>query len=293
MNQFLKKIKSFDIVVVLFCIVTAFIMLLGHKQLQGLAIHFVIRVLFLTIMFFLINAEESKNKTLLFFRNFYPLIFLGFFYSETDYYNNLLFENFDPVLMHLDKVLFNTQLSLEFSKLVSSRWFSELMHLGYFSYYMLIVSIPLLFYIKARGQFEKAMFIIILSFCFYYLIFILFPSIGPQFYFPVEQRHIPKGFLFHEIMSKVLLVGETQTGAFPSSHVGISVIILILMFKNFKNLFATILPLIIILIFSTVYIKAHYVIDILGGFITGFLFYYWSDKIYEELFLKNKTLVKL
>jgi len=260
-------------------------MLFGYYQLHNILHHIFLRILFVAIIFFLIKAEESENKILLFVRNFYPLIFLGFFYSETDYYNNLIFENFDPGLIHLEELFFNTHLSLDFSKYIYFQWFSELMHFGYFSYYILTISIPLIFYIKSYDQFERVMFIIFLSFCFYYLIFILFPSVGPQFYFHVEQRSVPNGYLFHEIMKFIISIGETETGAFPSSHVGMATIYLLLMYKNFKKIFTLILPIVIILVFSTVYIKAHYVIDIIGGLITGILFYYFSNKIYSKYFL--------
>ena len=223
----------------------------------------------------------------MFFRNFYPLLFLGFFYSETDYYNNLIFENFDHALVNIENLLFSTQPSLQFSELISNKWFSELMHFGYFSYYLMIFGIPLLFYIKARDEFEKTMFITILSFCLYYLTFIVFPSIGPQFYFPVEQRIIPDGFLFQKLMDIIIAIGETQTGAFPSSHVGIVIILLIVIRKRFKNLFYVLIPFAIILIFSTVYLKAHYAIDILAGIITGVLFYIISNNIYNRIQLKR------
>lgn len=284
----LKRIKSFDVVVASFCIITGIYMLFGLKKLELVSIHIFIRVLFLFIIVLLINAEKYNTKFILFIRNFYPLVLLGFFYSETDYYNNLIFNNLDPILVNIENHLFGTQLSIDFSQLIPFRWFSELMHLGYFSYYLIILGIPLLFYSRAKDQFNKIMFITINSFCIYYLIFILFPSIGPQFYFPIEQTTVPDGYLFHQIMTLIIHVGESQTGAFPSSHVGMSVIFLIISIRHFKPLLRVLIPVIIILILSTIYIKAHYAIDVIGGFISGFLFYYLSDKIYDK-FIRNNN----
>jgi len=90
-------------------------------------------------------------------------------------------------------------------------------------------------------------------------------------------------------MNLIIAIGETQTGAFPSSHVGIATIFLILTQKYFKKEFFILIPFIIILVLSTVYIKAHYGVDILGGIITGFLFYFLSDKVYDKFFLKMDT----
>ncbi|MCK5028413.1 MAG: phosphatase PAP2 family protein [Bacteroidales bacterium] len=288
MSDLLRKLNPFDIVIVAFCLLTGIYMLFGHARIDHLSIHILFRIITLIIIFLLIKTEDSRNKILHFVRNFYPLILLGFFYSETDYYNNLLFENFDPLLIQIENLLFGTQLSLELSQQIPFQWFSELMHFGYFSYYIITFAVPLLFYLKAPEQFEKTMFIIVLSFCIYYIIFVFFPAIGPQFYFPVEQRAVPNGFIFQKILNLILETGETQTGAFPSSHVGMAVLFLILIGKYYKKLLFTLVPLVIILIASTVYIKAHYAIDILAGLLTGILFYYLSNKIYYKYF--NSTI---
>ena len=286
MYLILKRIKPFDLVIILFCLLTGIYILVGYKQLHDIYIHLLIRFIFLSIIFFLITTENSNNRILQFLRNFYPLLLLGFFYSETDYYNNLIFENFDSTLVQIENLFFGTQLSLQFSKLIPNKWFSELMHFGYFSYYLMTLGVPLLFYLKARRRFEKTMFIIVLSFCLYYLSFIIFPSIGPQFYFPMEQQTVPDAYLFQKIMDIIITIGESETGAFPSSHVGMAIIFLIIIRKRFKNYCFIILPLVTVLILSTIYLKAHYAIDIIAGIITGILFYLLSNKIYNSIFTK-------
>jgi len=286
MSKLLRKLNPIDIIVCLFCVLTGVYMLFGFKQFDNLLFHISLRILILFIIFLLIKTGDSKNRILHFIRNFYPLILLGFYYSETDYYNNLLFENLDPLIVIIENFLFGTQPSLKFSQQIPFKWFSELMHLGYFSYYLMTFGIPLLFYIKAPKQFEKTLFIIVLSFCFYYILFILFPVIGPQFYFPLEQRAVPDGNLFKRIMDIIIEIGETQTGAFPSSHVGMAILFLILIAKHFKKWLYVLIPLVIILTASTVYIKAHYVIDVIAGLATGLLFYYLSQMIYIKFFKK-------
>lgn len=292
MNRIFNRIKPFDLAVILFCILTGLYMLLGCKQLYNLYIHILIRLSFVLLILAFIKFGNSNNKIFQFFRNFYPFLMLGFFYSETDYYNNLIFDNLDYALLNFENLLFGSQPAIEFSKIITYKWFSELMHFGYFSFYLMSFGIPLLFYFKARIKFEKTIFIIILSFFLYYFIFIIFPSVGPQFYFPINQITIPDGYLFQCLMDIIIANFETQTGAFPSSHVGISVILLILTRKRFKVIYNILIPLVTILILSTVYLKAHYVIDILGGIITGFLFYLISNKMYNRfLNLEKETII--
>lgn len=287
MVNILKKLNIIDAVVIGYCILTGIIIALGWNKLENLSLHLLLRIVFIAISLLMISQNDTKNKFILFVRYFYPLIFLGFFYSETDYYNNLLFENLDPYLVKLEQVLFGFQPSLRFSNIFSSKWFSELMHFGYFSYYLLTVGVPLLIYYKLPEHFIKSMFIIIFSFCLYYLIFIIFPSIGPQFYFSVQDTSVPKGFLFDKIMHLIVSNAETETGAFPSSHVGMTIIFLILIWKHHRKYFIILLSISIILILSTVYIKAHYAIDIIAGVISGFLFFYLSRFIYTSINKKS------
>jgi len=283
MNKILFKLKSFDYVIILYSIITAFIIIVGYNKLQNILSHLLIRFTFISIVFFLIYFESSKNRVLLFFRNFYPLLFLSFFYGETDYFNNLIFNNLDNILVNIDHLIFGLQPSLTFSEYFASNWFSELMHFGYFSYYLFTIGIPLLFYIKKKQEFNKTMFIIISSFCAYYFLFIIFPSIGPQFYFQPQKTIVPDGYLFDKIMHFILEFGETETGAFPSSHIGLTVIFLILIWKNFKSYFTILLIPAILLMFSTVYLKAHYAIDIFAGGISGYFLYEISSRLYATV----------
>ena len=283
MNKPLSKLKSFDYIIILYIILTGLYMGFSFNQIENTGYHLISRFVILIFIYLLLNYK-SNHKIILFLRNFYPLLLLGFFYSETGFFNHLIFDNFDPALVKLEETFFGSQLSLEFSKTIPYKWFSELMHIGYFSYYLLTFGVPLLFYVKAPEKFEKSIFIIIMSFCIYYIVFIVFPSVGPQFYFPIEQRFVPDGMLFDKIMKIIIEIGEAETGAFPSSHVGMSVIFIILIAKYFKKLLPVFIFFVLILIASTVYIKAHYAIDIIAGLVTGILFYYISNITYNKCF---------
>jgi membrane-associated phospholipid phosphatase len=70
--------------------------------------------------------------------------------------------------------------------------------------------------------------------------------------------------------------GERPTAAFPSSHVGITVVILLLAWHAQSRrqwLFWVIVPFFVLMCFATVYIQAHYLIDALAGLLSGIAFY--------------------
>lgn len=81
---------------------------------------------------------------------------------------------------------------------------------------------------------------------------------------------------------------EQPTGAFPSSHVGISIIILLMAKKKAPVFYKIAWPFVILLIFSTVYIKAHYAIDVIGGLLIAPFILYLSDFLYHLPFQKTQ-----
>ena len=73
---------------------------------------------------------------------------------------------------------------------------------------------------------------------------------------------------------KVVFNNMTLSGAaFPSCHAAISILALIQTFKYSKPLGLIFLPFVVLLLFSTVYIYAHYAIDTIVGMIVGVLLY--------------------
>ncbi len=155
------------------------------------------------------------------------------------------------------------------------------MYFAYFSFYLLIIGFTLYIYFLNKKYFYKAVFILSTSLYIFYLIFSLIPSAGPQFYFSSPENILPDAFIFDKIIHLIQRVTEQPTGAFPSSHVGISIIILMLSKKNAPQFFKLILPITIALIFSTIYIKAHYVLDVIGGIIIAPIILYLSDFLYQ------------
>jgi membrane-associated phospholipid phosphatase len=127
------------------------------------------------------------------------------------------------------------------------------------------------------------MFIICTSFFIYYVVFILFPVAGPQYYFSPPVNKNPEAYLFSKIMHLINCLGERPTGAFPSSHVGLISIVLFLSFKYIPNLLKWYIPIAIFLFMSTVYIKAHYLVDVFAGFISAPIIYWISSKLYQLL----------
>lgn len=226
------------------------------------------------------------------------MLLLSWWYSDT-YDINRLLPNLDHLFAQWEQSLFGCQPALLFCKAIPWNFFSELMNMGYASFYPMIALVVLFYFIFRYKEFERAAFVIIAAFFIYFVVFALLPVTGPTFYykavgisdiargiFPNVHDHfnycqdcLPSpGYtdgIFYHIVEDAKSVGERPTAAFPSSHIGISTVLLMLSWHSGnRKLFYIILPFYIILCFSTVYIQAHYVIDGIAGLISGILLYF-------------------
>lgn len=202
----------------------------------------------------------------------------------------------DHLFARADQWLFGFQPSEAFSRTVSSPLWSEAFHMGYYSYYYLMVAVVLFYLLRRYDEAQKATFVFLTSFFLFYFIYELLPVAGPQYYFQAigpeavaEGRFAPVGHYFQThfdtlpthatgIFSRLVTgaqeVGERPTAAFPSSHVGMSVVTMLLAWKARNRwLFWLCMPFFILLVLSTVYIKAHYAIDSIAGVFFGIGFF--------------------
>lgn len=250
----------------------------------------------------------------LFLRYFYPLSLLAYWYPDTYEFCQLL-PNLDHLFAAADLALFGCQPSIGFSRLLPSKLWSELFHMGYFSYYPMIaltVFVPLF---TDRSRFSRTAFVVMTSFFMYYLIYLFLPVAGPQYYFQAigtdaaQSGHLtalgdyfrthtemlrspgPDGF-FRNLVENAQANGERPTAAFPSSHVGISTILMLLMRRNCRPVMWCMMPFYLLLCASTVYIEAHYLVDVFGGLLSAVIFYRLSHRLFpymEHLTVEAKT----
>lgn len=232
-------------------------------------------------------AKHSSSKIIWFIRNIGPLALVAYWYPETYQLGKCISPNLDHIFVAAEQWLFCCQPSIEFSKAIPYTWFNELMNFGYLTYFLMIIGTSLFLFFTNRILSQKTTFIILCSFLCYYIIFIILPVMGPQFYFPYPDNSISDAGIFRELLKFVQETGEEPTGAFPSSHVGICIINLVLLFKYARKGFYFLLPIAVLLILSTVYIKAHYLIDVIAGFITAPIIYWLSLTCWKKLSRKN------
>jgi membrane-associated phospholipid phosphatase len=247
------------------------------------------RELLMGIVFFLTTplmllwiriANPSRNLIVQFFRLCYIQAIYILYFTESIWLSQLIFNgaSFDAFFANLDYSLFGFQPAIQFPRYFQQyRVINEMFFFSYFFYYGLVSTGVWVLYIRKHYQEAiRALFIISVSFFILYVWFIFFPVKGPKYFF-AELNKIWysnfRGFFFTKIMKGLFNNTNLGGAAFPSSHVALALIAFILNWKYNRYLVPLYLPLTILLFISTVYLYAHYFVDIPAGIITGILLY--------------------
>jgi membrane-associated phospholipid phosphatase len=173
----------------------------------------------------------------------------------------------DTRLIAIDHWIFGVHPTVWLERIISPT-LSTLLLFAYMSYYFIPILLGGVLISKGKfGEFEEVLFGILLCFYLSYVCYLLFPAIGPRFtlsHLQTADLRFPP--FIQSIQDALNCLEKNKTDAFPSGHTAISLICLYYAWKEReKRLFAFLFPVVTGLIFSTVYLRYHYVIDILAG----------------------------
>jgi len=210
------KFYSGEWITLAYVFVTAIFLAFNYNKLNSNFFFWGSRIVTVVLIVLLANLSRSRDWLYLkAFRQFLPFIILGYWYSETYDFAGYILPNQDAFFCRADRVLFGFEPSLSFCKHFPQRWFSELMFFGYFSYYIISIGVPLFFWQRLKADFNRAIFVILCSFYLFYIIYIILPVGGPQFYFQGSLGETPPGYFFSYMVHAIQRFGEKPTGSFP------------------------------------------------------------------------------
>lgn len=304
-----KSLFAVETISLIYSALTSIMILFLYSDLHHPALMLLERLEMAVATFILIGLYRIYPcRITVFIRMIFQMILLTYWYPDTFEFNRI-FPNLDHLFARAEQFLFGCQPAVEFCKHWRSVWISEPFNMGYVFYYPLLLIVTLYYFLNHFEWFEKVCFILVTSFFIYYFIYIILPVAGPQFYFPAigmdkvnagifpaigdyfntNDYLIPgpgydQGFFFN-LVEASQEVGERPTAAFPSSHVGVSTIAMIMVWRAEKRLFYILFPLYLLLCGATVYIQAHYLIDAIAGFVSAFFVYRIATMMYEKWFI--------
>ncbi len=264
----IKKIAPVQAVTLLFLISLVILALVFHNRIplwRDLLLNYFI-LLGLLFVFKLCSEQKVMGRAGMFLYRFSPIVFVISIYESLGDLIQHLQPDIDHELFKIDLFLFGVEPSLWIQKWIVP-WLTDLLSLAYLSYYFIPVVLIAVLYLKNRvAEFNRAMFILALGYYASFIGYILFPAVGPRYAF-THLFTVPLEGSFITIFVRDTLnsLEHNIRDCMPSGHTQIVLMVLLLAYRYEKLLFYIFLPVICGLILSTVYLRYHYVIDLLVG----------------------------
>ena len=292
-KTFLVKLKAYDLVVVIFYLFLTIVNLIFNFDIEHWLLWSVTNLAIISFTFtiaYFENKHNTKFWRIIHYWYIAPLILLTF--KELYYLiEPIRHQDYDWLFIEIDRWMFGTD-PTKFLLKYSFPLLTEILQIIYSMFYFLplILGFALL-QDKRYVALDFAVFSIIYGFYLSYLGYFIIPGVGPRFTlhnFANLNNELP-GIYFTNFLRNMIDIGESipngtinpqmlvQRDVFPSGHTMITLIVMYLSVRLKSRTRYFFIPIGTLLIFATVYLWYHYVIDLIGGLIF-MIFSLWSGK---------------
>lgn len=265
---FFSRVQYAGLLIIINCIVSFGIILLTYK------------------------AQEKNTKLLITLHRWYYYPFILFVFKEIYLMLRQIHpHDYDTLLIAIDRWIFGVDPTVWLSQFAHPL-LTELLQWAYFSYYFLFIILGYELYRRYDLEtFDRAAFFIVYGFYLSYLGYFLLPAVGPRFTlhdFYAINEELP-GLWLTPFMRDFINAGESisfslpnaieyvQRDVFPSGHTQLTLVVVYLSHRYRIATRWVLTGIALLLIISTVYLRYHYVIDLVGGALF-FVLTIWSGK---------------
>ena len=227
----------------------------------------------------------KPNKMVNWLRTFNPLIIIPTNFHELHYLvHNVNPVDFDELLIRIDHALFGVHPTVWLEHF-SHPVIVEYLQIVYATFYFLpVILVLILCKRKEREGVNFFIYIIVLGFYISYMTYFLVPAIGPRFTLNHLQMNPVTGlWATQAIIDTLNFLEDIQRDAFPSGHTEMTILTMIYAWRFSKKYFWVLSIIGSSMIISTVFLRYHYVIDIIAGALLAYIVYLIADPLYQRL----------
>ncbi|HEX2787775.1 MAG TPA: phosphatase PAP2 family protein [Ignavibacteria bacterium] len=229
------------------------------------------------------KSDEDKLKYSFFkiLRYFYPVFMILFCFKEVYVLMFSIWGRtiFDSYLISIDRWIFGFDPTVYLAQF-NHPAMVEFFQIIYWLFYFMQLSFVIILYIAQRfAEYKYAMFVVFFGFYLSFIGYLLVPAIGPRFTLHDFKKLDAEleGMFMSEKLRLFINSGESipvdvpdpenyaQRDAFPSGHTLIALLITYLAFRFRSKWRWWYCIYTILMIFSTVYLRYHYVIDLIAA----------------------------
>lgn len=296
----LRNLAAPDWLCILFLITMSTIVLCNLQLFEYWYLFLGINILIIIGIFITVNLYENRNSqkpVTKLIRYWYPLFMVLFTFKEI-YFIMVTLEPFlhDELLIKIDYLIFGCN-PTDALYTIATPALTEFLQIIYSIFYLMPVIFGIELYLKSRfKEYRMYMFAVMLGFFLSFIGYLLVPAVGPRFTlhnFLNINFELPGVFLTN-LLRDIINYGESihintanpaaiaQRDAFPSGHTIIILVITYLSYRYKTRSFYFYLPYSFLMIFSTVYLRYHYVIDLIAGFVIAMITILITKVVYKK-----------
>ena len=311
-KELVKHLKAFDVVVIVFYIILSALHIIYRNIIDTWLIWIIVNLLIIMLSFFLAYMESKNGNEFWSGVHYWYIVPVVLITFKELYFmiQPIRIYDHDQMFILIDRWIFGTD-PTQFLWQISTPWLTEILQFIYGTFYLLPILLGLFLLRKKRYvAMDFAVFIIVYGFYLSYLGYFIWPGIGPRFTlhnFDTINQNLP-GLFLTNFLRELVNSGESipagtlnpaavvQRDIFPSGHTMITLIVMYLSVRLKSRSKYFFVPIGTLLIFSTVYLWYHYVIDLIGGLLfmifalwTGkYIFNWWRRKVGKPEFEYDK-----
>ncbi|HZI56532.1 MAG TPA: phosphatase PAP2 family protein, partial [Verrucomicrobiae bacterium] len=213
------------------------------------------------------------------------LVYVPFCYKQVPYLVSALkLHAADTTLAHWDLAMWKVDPVFWLSSM-PNRFLTEFLQLIYTMFIPGTLLLGVILWVRRpRQEFRYGTFLISATFLISYLGYVLMPARGPRF-MDYASLHPPLQGLwtFQYFQNALDALEGAQYDCFPSGHVAVVLVGCYVARKITSPVFYVFSAFAALITFSTVYLRYHYVIDVIAGMVLAIVMMAASPLIYRKL----------
>ncbi|HDP81060.1 MAG TPA: phosphatase PAP2 family protein [Spirochaetes bacterium] len=240
----------------------------------------IILIFFVAVVPLLYRIREGKR--LLLFRDLYIIFLGGFLFFEHHYLvPRINPHDMDVMLIQWDSMLFGGRHPTVLLETLTFPPLTDLLQIAYASFYFLPLTLCIWSYFSGKKiNFHIIITTLMLGIYICYIGYYLCPAIGPRYTLADQQSFPLSGVFFFNHIRLILDTFEGVTrDCCPSGHTLISVLTALLAWKYHRPFFKIALIWAALVVFSTVYLRYHYVMDLAAGALIAVIAWWFNPHL--------------
>jgi len=236
------------------------------------------------IVFILFLSRYSSRPALV-VRHWYALFFVPLCYKEVPYIISALgLPSVDSLLARWDLVMWKSD-PVFWPDALQNPFLTEFLQLVYFMFIPSVIILGFLFwYQRPSREFRVCTFLVAATFLITYLGYVILPARGPRFMDYASHHPALQGLWAFRFFQRSLDSLEGwQYDCFPSGHVAVTMVCACAARKLPVSSFLIYCTFAGLIAFSTIYLRYHYMIDVLAGVLLAIVMILLGPAIYRVI----------